>query len=216
LKKLVLIDGNSILNRAFYGIMGSKMLIASDGTHTNAIYGFLSILFKIINDDAPDYMAVAFDVKKPTFRHEQYEQYKAQRKGMPNELAEQLPIMKEVLNAMNISIFEQPGFEADDILGTLAKIGKSKGLDVIILTGDRDSLQLSEEHITPRIPITKGGKTETEDYTPEKIKELYNIQPIQFIEIKALMGDSSDNIPGVPGVGEKTAFNLIEKYRKLR
>lgn len=215
MKKLILIDGNSILNRAFYGIMGSNILTASDGTHTNAIYGFLSILFKILNDENPEYVAVAFDLKQPTFRHKKYDGYKAQRKGMPNELAEQLPIIKDILNAMNIKVYEEPGFEADDILGTLSVFGKNNGLNVILLTGDRDSLQLSDKNVTPRIPITKGGKTYTEDYSPDIIKEKYGIEPIQFIEIKSLMGDNSDNIPGVPGVGEKTAFNLIQKFGTL-
>jgi len=213
--KLVLIDGNSIMNRAFYGIMGSKMLSA-DGVHTNAIYGFLSILLKIIEDLKPKYLAVAFDLRAPTFRHKMYEAYKGTRKGMPDELAEQMPIIKEILEGMNIKIYEQEGYEADDIIGTLAKYGAKKGVDVTILSGDRDTFQLAEDNITIRIPRTKAGKTETEDFNKKAIIETYEIEPMQFIEIKALMGDSSDNIPGVPGVGERTAFDLIKKYGTLK
>jgi DNA polymerase-1 len=215
LKKLVAIDGNSIMNRAFYGIMNSKMLITSDGLYTNAIYGFLSILFKLLNDENPDYICVAFDLKAPTFRHKQYEGYKATRKGMPNELAMQMPIIKEILQAMNITIYEKEGYEADDILGTFAKLGDDENMNVLLLTGDKDSLQLASKNVTIRIPTTKLGTTESTDYTPEIIKEKYGIEPIQFIQIKALMGDPSDNIPGVPGVGEKTAFSLIQKYNDV-
>jgi DNA polymerase-1 len=215
LKKLVAIDGNSIMNRAFYGIMNSKMLITSDGLYTNAIYGFLSILFKLLNDENPDYICVAFDLKAPTFRHKQYEGYKATRKGMPNELAMQMPIIKEILQAMNITIYEKEGYEADDILGTFAKFGDDENINVLLLTGDKDSLQLASKNVTIRIPTTKMGTTESTDYTPEVIKEKYGIEPIQFIQIKALMGDPSDNIPGVPGVGEKTAFSLIQKYNDV-
>jgi DNA polymerase-1 len=215
LKKLVAIDGNSIMNRAFYGIMNSKMLITSDGLYTNAIYGFLSILFKLLNDENPDYICVAFDLKAPTFRHKQYEGYKATRKGMPNELAMQMPIIKEILQAMNITIYEKEGYEADDILGTFAKFGDDENINVLLLTGDKDSLQLASKNVTIRIPTTKLGTTESTDYTPEIIKEKYGIEPIQFIQIKALMGDPSDNIPGVPGVGEKTAFSLIQKYNDV-
>ena len=213
--KLVLIDGNSIINRAFYGIMGSKMLMTEDGTYTNAVYGFLTILFKILEDIKPKYLGVAFDLKAPTKRHEKYEKYKANRKGMPDELAVQMPILKEVLKAMNIDIIEKEGYEADDILGTLAKWGKNQNLDVTILTGDRDSFQLIDENITVRIPRTKMGKTETEDYTTEKIEEEYGLKPLDLIEVKGLMGDASDNIPGVPGVGEKTALNLIKEYKNI-
>lgn len=213
--KLVLIDGNSIINRAFYGIMGNKMLMTEDGTYTNAVYGFLTILFKILEDIKPKYLGVAFDLKAPTKRHEKYEQYKANRKGMPDELAVQMPILKEVLKAMNIDIIEKEGYEADDILGTLAKWGEKQNLDVTILTGDRDSFQLIDENITVRIPRTKMGKTETEDYTPQKIEEEYGLKPLDLIEVKGLMGDASDNIPGVPGVGEKTALNLIKEYKNI-
>ena len=213
--KLVLIDGNSIINRAFYGIMGSKMLMTEDGTYTNAIYGFLNVLFKILEDIKPKYLAVAFDLKAPTKRHELYKEYKAKRMGMPDELASQLPILKDILKAMNITIVEKEGFEADDILGTFAKFGEDSNLDVTILTGDRDSFQLISSNIVVRIPRTKMGKTETEDYTLEKILEEYGLVPKDLIEVKGLMGDASDNIPGVPGVGEKTAISLIKEYKTI-
>ncbi len=222
MSKLVVIDGNSILNRAFYGIMSSKLLQTADGTYTNAVYGFLAIMFKLIEDVNPDYMVVAFDVKHPTKRHEIYKDYKGTRKGMPDELASQMPIIKEVLEAMNIKIIEKEGYEADDILGTIAKYSEKKGIEVTLLTGDRDSFQLASDKITIRLPRTKGGKTETENFDRAKIKEVYEIEPEQLIEVKGLMGDTSDNIPGVPGVGEKTALNLIkqcnsidELYKKL-
>ena len=210
--KLILIDGNSIMNRAFYGIMGSKMLTTKDGKYTNAIYGFLAILFKILEDIKPQYIAVAFDLKGPTARHEMYEGYKANRHGMPEELAEQMPIIKDVLRAMNIDIIEKQGYEGDDILGTLAKFGEKQGLEVTILSGDRDTFQLASDHITIRIPRTKAGKTETEDYNRAKVLEEYGLEPEQLIEVKALQGDTSDNIPGVPGIGPKTAISLIQKY----
>lgn len=215
MEKLVVIDGNSILNRAFYGIMSSKMLQTADGTYTNAVYGFLAILFKLLEDVNPDYMAVAFDVKHPTKRHEMYKEYKGTRKGMPDELASQMPIIKDVLKAMNITVIEKEGYEADDILGTLAKYSEKKGMEVILLTGDRDSFQLVSDNIIIRMPRTKGGKTETENFDKSKILEVYGIEPKQLIEVKGLMGDSSDNIPGVPGVGEKTALNLIKEYHTI-
>ena len=215
MKKLVLIDGNSIMNRAFYGIMGSKMLTTKDGKYTNAVYGFLAIMFKILDDIKPEYLAVAFDLKGPTARHELYKEYKANRHGMPEELAEQMPVIKEVLKAMNIDIIEKQGYEGDDILGTLAKYGEKQGLDVVILSGDRDTFQLASDHITIRIPRTKGGKTETEDYTREKVLEEYGLEPEQLIEVKALQGDTSDNIPGVPGIGPKTAISLIQRYHTV-
>ena len=208
----VLIDGNSIMNRAFYGIMGSKMLTTKDGKYTNAVYGFLAILFKLIEDTKPKYMAVAFDLKAPTARHKLYEGYKANRKGMPDELAEQMPIIKEILRAMNIDIVEKEGYEADDVLGTLSRYGENQGLDVTILSGDRDTFQLATDKVKIRIPRTKGGKTETDVFDRNKIIETYGIEPKQLIEVKGLQGDSSDNIPGVPGVGEKTALSLIQKY----
>ena len=210
--KLVVIDGNSILNRAFYGIMSSKMLQTADGTYTNAVYGFLAIMFKLFEDVKPEYLAVAFDVKHPTKRHEMYKEYKGTRKGMPDELAAQMPIIKNVLEAMNIKVIEMPGYEADDILGTLAKYTEKQGKEVILLTGDRDSFQLASDKITIRIPRTKAGKTEVEDFDRNKIIEVYGIEPKQLIEVKGLMGDTSDNIPGVPGVGEKTALNLIKEF----
>lgn len=215
MKKLVLIDGNSIINRAFYGIMGSKMLMTSDGTYTNGVYGFLAIYFKIIEDINPDYVAVAFDLKAPTKRHNLYKNYKGTRKGMPEELAQQMPILKNILQEMNITVIEKEGYEADDILGTLAKFGRQKGLAVTILTGDRDAFQLIEKNIKVRIPRTKMGKTETEDYTISRIKEEYGLEPEKLIEVKGLMGDASDNIPGVPGIGEKTAISLIQEYGSI-
>ena len=213
--KLLLIDGNSILNRAFYGIMGNKMLVTKDGRYTNAVYGFLAIMFKIMDDLNPDYMAVSFDMKGPTLRHKMYSEYKANRHGMPNELAEQLPMIKEILQAMNIDIVEKEGYEGDDILGTLAKYGAKRRLDVTILSGDRDTFQLATDKITIRIPRTKAGKTETEDYDKNKVKEEYGLEPRKLIEVKGLQGDTSDNIPGVPGIGPKTAINLIKKYGSL-
>ena len=211
-KRLLLIDGNSIMNRAFYGIMGSKMLTTKDGTYTNAVYGFLAILFKNLEDLNPDYMAVSFDLKGKTARHEMYENYKANRHGMPDELAAQMPMIKEVLNAMNIDIVQKEGYEGDDILGTLSKYGENQGLDVTILSGDRDTFQLASDKITIRIPRTKQGKTETEEYDKQKIIEEYGLEPKALIEVKGLQGDTSDNIPGVPGIGPKTAINLIKKY----
>ena len=215
MEKFVLIDGNSIMNRAFYGIMGSKMLTTKDGKYTNAIYGFLAILFKLIEDVKPEYMAVAFDLKAPTARHKMYEGYKANRKGMPDELAEQMPIIKEILRAMNIDIIEKEGYEADDVIGTLSRYGEKQGLEVIILSGDRDTFQLATDKVTIRIPRTKGGKTETDLFDRNKIIETYKIEPKQLIDVKGLQGDTSDNIPGVPGVGEKTALNLIQKYGSI-
>ena len=215
MKKLVLIDGNSIMNRAFYGIMGSKTLTTKDGKYTNAIYGFLAILFKLLEDEKPEYIAVSFDLKAPTARHKLYDGYKANRKGMPNELAEQMPIIKEVLKAMNIDIVEKEGYEGDDIIGTLSKYGEEKGLEVIILSGDRDTFQLATDNVKIHIPRTKAGKTETEIYDRNKVKEIYGIEPKQLIEVKGLQGDTSDNIPGVPGIGEKTALSLIQKYETI-
>ena len=210
--KLVLVDGNSIMNRAFYGIMGSKMLMTKDGKYTNAVYGFLAILFKLLEDIDPQYIVVAFDLKAPTARHKLYEGYKATRKGMPDELAEQMPIIKEILRSMNIDIVEMEGYEADDVLGTLSRYGENQGLEVTILSGDRDTFQLATDKVTIRIPRTKGGKTETEEYNRKKILETYGIEPKQLIDVKGLQGDTSDNIPGVPGVGEKTALSLIKKF----
>ncbi len=213
--RLVLIDGNSIMNRAFYGIMGSKMLTTKDGKYTNAVYGFLAILFKLIEDTNPQYMVVAFDLKAPTARHKLYDGYKANRKGMPDELAEQMPMIKEILRAMNIDIVEKEGYEADDVLGTLSRYGEKQGLEVVILSGDRDTFQLATDKVTIRIPRTKGGKTETDLFNREKIVETYGIEPKQLIEVKGLQGDASDNIPGVPGIGEKTALSLIQRFGSI-
>lgn len=213
--RLVVIDGNSILNRAFYGIMGSKMLQTADGTYTNAVYGFLSILFKLEEDLNPEYLVVAFDLKAPTKRHLMYKEYKGTRKGMPEELAAQMPIIKKVLAAMNIKVITKEGYEADDILGTLSRFGEENGLEVTLLTGDRDSFQLATDKTTIRIPRTKQGKTETEDFNKDKIIETYGVLPHQLIEVKGLQGDTSDNIPGVPGIGEKTALNLIKEYNSI-
>ena len=215
MEKLVLIDGNSILNRAFYGIMGSKMLTTKDGKYTNAVYGFLAILFKVLEDTKPDYIAVAFDLKAPTARHKMYEGYKANRKGMPEELAEQMPIVKEILEDMNITIIEKETYEADDILGTLSKKAERKGIDVVIVSGDRDTFQLASNRVTIRIPHTKVGKTEVDYFDEKAIIEKYGIKPKQLIEVKGLMGDTSDNIPGVSGIGEKTALELVKNYKSI-
>ena len=215
MEKLVLVDGNSIMNRAFYGIMGSKMLTTKDGKYTNAVYGFLAILFKLLEEIEPQYLVVAFDLKVPTARHKLYEGYKANRKGMPDELAEQMPIIKEILTAMNIDIVEMEGYEADDIIGTLSKYGEEQGLEVTILSGDRDTFQLATDKVTIRIPRTKGGKTETDEFNREKIIETYGIEPKQLKDVKGLQGDTSDNIPGVPGIGEKTALSLIQKFGSI-
>ena len=215
IEKLMLIDGNSILNRAFYGLQGTYMLRTKEGLYTNAIYGFLNIINKYIAEDKPEYIAVAFDLKAPTFRHKQYTQYKAQRKGMPEELACQLEPMKNVLDAMNIKRYELEGYEADDIIGTIAKKAEAEGLHTIIVTGDKDSFQLVDENITVKTPVTKAGKTETNIYTPKEVVERYGSDPQFIIDIKGLMGDPSDNIPGVPGVGEKTAIELIKEYKTI-
>lgn len=212
MKRLIVIDGNSIMNRAFYGIMGNKMLQTEDGTYTNAVYGFLAIMFKILEDLKPEYIAVAFDLKAPTKRHLMYSEYKGTRHAMPEELVVQMPIIKEVLRAMNITIIEKEGYEADDILGTLAKKAEKQGIATTILSGDRDTFQLASKMITIRIPRTKGGKTEEDDFDEAKVFETYGVSPSGMIEVKGLMGDKSDNIPGVPGVGEKTALGLIQKY----
>lgn len=210
--KLVLIDGHSILNRAFYGIPD---LTNSEGLHTNAVYGFLNIMFKILEEEKADHLAVAFDLKEPTFRHKMYDAYKGTRKPMPEELRQQVPVMKEVLKAMGIPIMTLPGYEADDILGTLAKKNAADGVEVSIVSGDRDLLQLADTHIKIRIPKTSRGGTEVKDYYPEDVKREYQVTPKEFIDVKALMGDTSDNIPGVPSIGEKTATNLIAAYGSI-
>lgn len=214
-KKLMIIDGNSIVNRAFYGLSGRYVLTTKDGLHTNAIYGFLNILQKYINEDNPEYLVITFDLKAPTFRHKEYKEYKAKRKGMPDELAMQMPILKEVLDAMNIKRLELKGYEADDIIGTIAKSGEQNKLDIIIITGDKDSFQLINERISIKYPSTSGGKTSTKVFDLEHFKEVYGINPNQFIDVKGLMGDNSDNIPGIPGIGEKTALSLIKEYKSI-
>ena len=210
--KIVLIDGHSILNRAFYGVPD---LTNSEGLHTNAIYGFLNIMFKILEEEKPDYLTVAFDVHAPTFRHEMYAEYKGTRKPMLEELRQQVPVMKEVLRAMGVKIIEQAGLEADDLIGTLSKRCENIGMDVSIISGDRDLLQLATEKVKIRIPKTKQGRTEVEDYYASDVKERYQVTPKEFIDLKALMGDSSDNIPGVPSVGEKTATKIIVEYGSI-
>lgn len=212
MSKLVLVDGHSILNRAFYGVPD---LTNAAGLHTNAIYGFLNILFKILDEESPDYLTVAFDVKAPTFRHEMFKEYKGTRKPMPEELREQVPVMKEVLQAMGIRIIEQAGYEADDLLGTIAKRAEAEGIDVSLVSGDRDLLQIATDRIRIRIPKTKGGKTEIENYYAADVEAKYQVNPVQFIDLKALMGDTADNIPGVPKVGEKTATDLMVQFGSL-
>ncbi len=217
MKKFLIIDGNSILNRAFYGLSGARMT-TSNGLHTNAIFGFLNIYYMIVEKFEPDYVGVAFDLKAPTFRHKMYSEYKGTRKGMPDELKEQMPVIKEVLEAMNIHIFELEGYEADDILGTIASLNdnnNSEDVHTYILTGDRDSFQLISSKTSIIFPSTKGGKTDYTVYTPELLKEEKGIEPYQVVDIKSLMGDASDNIPGVKGIGEKTAYTLIEKYTTM-
>ena len=209
MEKLVLIDGHSILNRAFYGVPD---LTNSEGIHTNAVYGFLNIMFKILEEEQCDHLAVAFDLKEPTFRHKMYGDYKGTRKPMPEELREQVPLMKEVLQAMDIPILTLAGYEADDILGTVAKRMAARGVEVSVVSGDRDLLQLADERIKIRIPKTSRGATEVHDYYPEDVKREYQVTPAEFIDVKALMGDSSDNIPGVPSIGEKTATAIIAAY----
>ncbi len=211
-KKIVLIDGHSILNRAFFGV---PPLTNSEGLHTNAVYGFLNIMFKILDEEKPDYLTVAFDRSEPTFRHQMFDAYKGTRKPMAQELREQVPVMKEVLLAMGIKIVEMPGYEADDLLGTIAGMAEVQGMDVSIISGDRDLLQLATEKVKIRIPKTKRTGTEIEDYYAADVVERYQVTPKEFIDVKALMGDSSDNIPGVPGIGEKTATNLIVAYKSI-
>ena len=211
-EKIVLIDGHSIMSRAFYGV---PELTNSEGLHTNAVYGFLNIMFKILEEEQADHVAVAFDRKEPTFRHKMFEPYKGTRKPMPEELHEQVDLMKEVLGAMEVPILTMAGYEADDILGTVAKESQAKGVEVVVVSGDRDLLQLADEHIKIRIPKTSRGGTEIKDYYPEDVKNEYHVTPTEFIDMKALMGDSSDNIPGVPSIGEKTAAAIIEAYGSI-
>lgn len=212
MSKIVLIDGHSILNRAFFGLPD---LTNAEGLHTNAVYGFLNIMFKILEEEKPEYLTVAFDVHAPTFRHEMYAEYKGTRKPMAEELRQQVPLMKEVLTAMGVKIVEKAGLEADDILGTLSKHCEDAGMEVVIISGDRDLLQLATEHVEIRIPKTKKTGTEIENYYAADVKEKYQVTPTEFIDVKALMGDTSDNIPGVPGIGEKTATKIIVAYKTI-
>ncbi len=211
-EKIVLIDGHSILNRAFYGLPD---LTNSDGLHTNAVYGFLNIMFKILEEERPEYLTVAFDVHAPTFRHEMYKEYKGTRKPMAEELREQVPVIKEVLAAMGIKTIEQAGLEADDLLGTLSRRSEERGMEVSVISGDRDLLQLATEHVKIRIPKTKQGRTEVEDYYAADVMGRYQVTPREFIDLKALMGDTADNIPGVPSIGEKTAAKIITEYHSI-
>ncbi len=212
MSKAVLIDGLSILNRAFYGVPD---LTNSEGTHTNAVYGFLNIMFKILDEEKPEYMAVAFDLSAPTFRHKMFSDYKGTRKGMPDELRQQVPIIKEVLKAMNVKTLEKEGYEADDIIGTMSRCLDKEGVLVSVISGDRDLLQLATDTIKIRIPKTKATGTEVEDYYAADVLARYGVTPTEFIDLKALMGDSSDNIPGVPGIGEKTAAKIIMEYKNI-
>ena len=210
--KLMVIDGNSIVNRSFYGV---RPLTTKDGLYTNAVYGFVTTLQRLMDEEAPEAVCVTFDRKEPTFRHLEYEGYKAQRKGMPEELAQQMPVLKDVLDAMNIPRYELAGYEADDLIGTISRKCESAGWDCVIVTGDRDSLQLVTEHTKVKLISTRMGQTTTKDMTPESFGEVYGFDPIHIIDLKALMGDASDNIPGVKGIGEKTAMTLIQKYQTV-
>ena len=210
--KILALDGNSIINRAFYGI---RVLSNKNGVFTNAIYGFMNILLKLIDTNSPDLIIAAFDLKAPTFRHKIYDKYKAGRKPMPDELAMQIPIMKEILKNYGCIVLEKEGYEADDILGTIAKKCNENGDSCVIATGDRDSLQLVSQSVTVQLAATKAGAPEVRIYDIQKIKEEYGVLPEQMIEIKALQGDNSDNIPGVQGVGPKTAGDLIQKYGSI-
>lgn len=211
-KKIMLIDGHSILNRAFYGLPN---FTTSDGRPTGGVLGFLNILFRYLDEEQPNYLLVAFDVKTPTFRHEMFSDYKGTRKPMPDELREQVPLMKDVLRAMQVPTIEKPGYEADDILGTISKTAQDKGFDVTIVSGDRDLLQLATQKVQIKIPKTKGGQNLTESYFAKDVEEHYGVTPVQFIDMKGLMGDTADNIPGVPGIGEKTAAKLIQTYKSI-
>lgn len=211
-KKLMVIDGNSIINRAFYGV---QLLSNAEGLYTNAIYGFLNILFKYLDEENPECLCIAFDLKAPTFRHKEYDKYKAQRKGMPEELAVQVPVLKQVLEAMNIPIFQIEGYEADDIIGTISRLCEENHMKCVVVTGDKDSLQLASQATKIKLPITRMGSTQTDEYDGQKVFERYGVTPTQFIDVKGLMGDPSDNIPGVSGVGEKTALSFIQQYKSI-
>ncbi|MCR5182108.1 MAG: DNA polymerase I [Clostridia bacterium] len=211
MKRIIIIDGNSLVNRAFYAIQ--RPMITKEGIYTQGIYGFLSMLYKIEEDYSPDYAAVAFDLKEPTFRHKEYEGYKAKRRPMPPELAMEMPLLKDILKAMNITILEKPGFEADDILGTVSRMAEEQGIEPIIITGDKDSLQLASD--TTKVLFTKKGVSDFDLYDKDKVIERYGLTPTQFIDLKGIMGDSSDNIPGVPGIGEKGGIELLTQFGSL-
>lgn len=210
--KIMLLDGHSLLNRAFYGL---PVLTNVEGKHTNAVLGFLNIMLRYMEEERPTHLLAAFDTKEPTFRHLKYKEYKGTRKPMPKELREQVPLMKEVLSTMGIPVVTQAGIEADDILGTIGREAEKEDFSVVIVSGDRDLLQLATEHIKIKIPKTKAGGTVTEDYYAADVEELYGVTPTEFIDMKGLMGDASDNIPGVPGIGEKTAAKLIKSYHSI-
>lgn len=210
--KLLILDGNSVINRAYFGV---KPLTTREGLYTHAIYGFLNILERMEKEEQPEAVCVAFDLHGPTFRHLKYEGYKANRHGMPEELAQQMPIMKDVLRAMNIPIYECQGWEADDVIGTVGKICSNNDWECVVVTGDRDSLQLIDRNVHVKLVISKPGQTTAALYTEEKFREEYGFEPKKLIDLKALMGDSSDNIPGVAGVGPKTAKELLAKFGSL-
>ena len=214
-KKFLIIDGNSIMNRAYYGLMNMRMTSSILNIHTNALYAFLNIYWMTLDRFKPDYVVVSFDLKAPTFRHEMYKEYKGTRHAMPEELKEQMPVIKKILIAMNVPIIELEGYEADDILGTISNTNEKNNVYTYILTGDRDSFQLISSLTAVVMPSNKPGKTEYTVFDPQKLKEKYGIEPYQVIEVKSLMGDASDNIPGVKGVGEKTAYSLIQNYGNI-
>ncbi|MBR5740188.1 MAG: DNA polymerase I, partial [Firmicutes bacterium] len=211
MKRIIIIDGNSLINRAFYAIQ--RPMITRDGIYTQGIYGFLSMLYRIEEDYSPDYAAVAFDLKEPTFRHKEYEGYKAKRRPMPPELAMEMPLLKDILNAMNITILETPGYEADDILGTVSRVAEEQGIEPILITGDKDALQLASD--TTKVLFTKKGVSDFDLYDKDMVMERYGLTPLQFIDLKGIMGDSSDNIPGVPGIGEKGGIDLLTQFGSL-
>ncbi|MEE1228719.1 MAG: 5'-3' exonuclease H3TH domain-containing protein, partial [Lachnospiraceae bacterium] len=210
--KIMLLDGHSLLNRAFYGLPN---LTNSEGVHTNAVLGFLNIMLHYVEEEKPNYLLVAFDRKEPTFRHLKYKEYKGNRSPMPKELLEQVPLTQKVLTSMEIPVVTQAGIEADDILGTISHQAEEEGFDVVVVSGDRDLLQLATSKVKIKIPKTRSGKTVTEDYYDKDVEVLYGVSPKEFIDMKGLMGDSSDNIPGVPGIGEKTAGKIIKQYHSI-
>ena len=212
MKKFLILDANSLLNRAFYGV---RFLSSRDGTPTNAIFGFMMTLMKLIDENKPDYICAAFDLKAPTFRHKMYTDYKAQRKPMPEGLVVQMPIAKDILRTMKINILEKEGYEADDIIGTVSRICEENDVECLIATGDKDDLQLASTTTKVLLTVTKSGVTDTDCYDAAAVMERYGVMPSEFIDIKALMGDSSDNIPGVKGIGEKTAMTLIQKAKSI-